>query len=52
MKKMSLKQMREHPRLVNHSIICQSYYFARYEKCTGCDLAIPGCEKVFAIGYN
>lgn len=52
MKKMSKKQMKKFPKLLAHSVICQSYYTARCEKCNGCDLAIPGCEKIFAIGPN
>lgn len=52
MKKMSKKQMKKFPKVVDYSIICQSHYIARFEKCTGCDLAVPGCEKVFAMGCN
>jgi hypothetical protein len=52
MKKMNKKQMIKFPRLVDHSIICQSYYIAMCGKCTGCDLAVDGCESVFASGCN
>lgn len=52
MKKMSKKMMKKFPILIDQSIICQSYYISRFEKCEGCDTAISGCEKIFEMGCN
>jgi len=52
MKKMNKKMMKKFPVLVDQSIICQSYYISRFEKCEGCDTAISGCEKIFDMGCN
>lgn len=44
--------MKKFPILVNQSIVCQSYYISRFEKCEGCDTAISGCEKIFEMGCS
>lgn len=46
MRKMTVKQEKEFPMIVVDSMICQSRYIARFERCTGCSFAIGGCEKV------
>jgi hypothetical protein len=52
MKKLSKKQMKKFPMLVVEGIVCQSFYISRFEKCSGCDNAISGCEKIFDAGCN
>lgn len=52
MKKLSKEQMKKFPRLVVEGIVCQSYYISRFEKCSGCNTAISGCEKIFEAGCN
>jgi hypothetical protein len=52
MKKLSKKQMKKFPMLVVESIVCKSYHISRFEKCSGCDNAISGCEKIFDAGCN
>jgi hypothetical protein len=52
MKKLSKEQLKKFPRLVVESIVCQSYHVSRFEKCTGCNTAISGCEKIFQAGCN
>lgn len=52
MKKLSKKNMKRFPRLVFEGIICQSYYTSRFERCSGCNNAISGCEKIFDAGCN
>lgn len=52
MKKLSKEKMKKFPMLVVEGIVCQSYYISRFEKCTGCDNAISGCEKIFDAGCN
>lgn len=47
MRKMSKKEEKEFPIIAAGSVICQSYYTARVEKCNGCRFAVDGCEKVF-----
>lgn len=47
MRKMSKKEEKEFPMVAADSVICQSYYTARVEKCNGCRFAVDGCEKVF-----
>jgi hypothetical protein len=46
MRKMSLKLQKKFPTVVVDSLVCQSYYTARCEKCVGCSFAIDGCEKI------
>lgn len=52
MKKLSKENMKKFPMLVAEGIVCQSYYISRFEKCSGCNNAISGCEKIFDAGCN
>lgn len=52
MKKLSKEKMKKFPMLVVEGIVCQSFYTSRFEKCSGCDNAISGCEKIFDAGCN
>lgn len=52
MKKLSEDKMKKFPMLVVEGIICQSYHISRFEKCSGCNNAISGCEKIFEAGCN
>ena len=49
MKKMSKGMMKKFPILVDDSILCQSLYVSKCERCNGCELAVDGCEKVFSL---
>lgn len=46
MRKMTASQEKKFPLIAGDSLICQSHYIARFERCKGCSFAIKGCEKV------
>lgn len=49
MRKMTQVEEKKFPGIVADSLRCQYYHVARFERCNGCDFAINGCEKIFAM---